>query len=92
MRRICERKKRQGLDRLRINSTVRHEVSGHEFIRADKTNKMCWALAPVGLLFAIQTSDEEFFRYLWRPAILVAAPAAGPAAKAEFLCAAFQRP
>ena len=52
--------KSTGLYTLRINSTVECFVTGHEFTRADKANKMNWALAPAKLRFHHERPSWSF--------------------------------
>jgi len=46
-------------------SNNRHEVSGHDFSRADKPNRFCGASAPVSAFFANHAQADEFFSSLF---------------------------
>jgi hypothetical protein len=45
----------------------RHQVSGHDFSRADKISKMSWGFSPWGMAFGDLAEPDEFFRNLPRP-------------------------
>jgi hypothetical protein len=44
-----------------------HEASGHDFSRAERATKPCWALAPGGRFFALLIWEQAFFRSLFSP-------------------------
>jgi hypothetical protein len=57
----------QAAEKLDSASCFQGFVSGHDFSRADKANRMSWALAPAKARYAILTHRLEFFRSLFCP-------------------------